>query len=173
MPDITQLLQHGLLYGAILSVLMSIAFIGTAYLNPEIWLSDYPPDIQEKYGPMSERAKRQRKLIGIPVFLVLFGTIVFSFFRFAQLSGELTFFAAFILTFVILMVFNLVDLLVLDWLIFVTIQPRIIVLPGTEGMEGYRDYGFHFRAFLKGVVGSLIAGLIVAGVVVVIDAFVL
>ena len=173
MPDITLLLQHGLLYGAILSVLMSIAFIGTAYLNPEIWLSDYPPDIREKYGPMSERAIRQRKLMGIPVFLVLLGTMVFSIFRFTQLSGELTFFAAFILTFVMLMVFNLVDLLVLDWLIFVTIQPRIIVLPGTEGMEGYRDYGFHFRAFLKGVAGSLIAGLMVAGVVVVIDAFVM
>ena len=173
MPDITLLLQHGLLYGAILSVLMSIAFIGTAYLNPEIWLSDYPPDIREKYGPMSERARRQRTLIGITVFLVLFGTIGFSIFRFAQLSGELTFFVAFILTFVMLMVFNLVDLLVLDWLIFVTIQPRIIVLPGTEGMEGYRDYGFYFRAFLKGVAGSLIAGLMVAGVVVVIDAFVM
>jgi hypothetical protein len=172
-PDITLLLQHGLLYGAILSVLMSIAFIGTAYLNPEIWLSDYPPDIREEYGPIGERAKRQRKLVGIPVFLLLFGTIVFSIFRFAQLGGELTFFSAFMLTFVMLMVFNLVDLLVLDWLIFVTIQPRIIVLPGTEGMEGYRDYGFHFRAFLKGVAGSLIAGLIVAGVVVVIDAFVL
>ena len=173
MPDITLLLQHGLLYGAILSMLMSVAFIGKANLNPEIWLSDYPPDIREKCGPMSERAKRQRKLIGIPVFLVLFGTMVFSIFRFTQLSGELPFFAAFILTFVMLMVFNLVDLLVLDWLIFVTIQPRIIVLPGTEGMEGYRDYGFHFRVFLKGVAGSLIAGLIVAGVVVVIDAFVL
>ena len=34
MPDITLLLRHGLLYGAILSVLMSIAFIGTAYLVP-------------------------------------------------------------------------------------------------------------------------------------------
>lgn len=111
MPDITLLLQHGLLYGAILSGLMSIAFIGTTYLNPEIWLSDYPPDIREKYGPMSERAKSQRKLIGISVgisvVLVLFGTIVFSIFRFAQFSGELTFFAAFILTFVMLMVFNL------------------------------------------------------------------
>ena len=173
MPDITLLLQHGLLYGAILSGLMSIAFIGTTYLNPEIWLSDYPPDIREKYGPMSERAKRQRKLIGIPVVLVLFGTIVFSIFRFAQLSGELTSFAAFILTFVMLMIFNLVDLLLLDWLIFVTIQPRIIVLPGTEGMEGYRDYGFHFRAFLKGVAGSLIASLIVAGAILMIDAFAL
>jgi hypothetical protein len=58
-PDITLLLQHGLLYGAILSVLMSVALIGTAYLNPEIWLSGYPPDIREKYRPMSERAKRQ------------------------------------------------------------------------------------------------------------------
>jgi hypothetical protein len=76
------------------------------------------------------------------------------------------------LTFVMLMVFNLVDLLVLDWLIFVTIRPRIIVLPGTEGMEGYRDYGFHFRAFLKGVVESLVASLLVAGFVIAIDVFV-
>ena len=172
LPNIT-LVQHGLLYGAILGVLMSVAFIAIAYLNPEIWISDYPPDIREKYGPMSARARRRRNLVGIPVFLLLFGIIVFSIIRFAQLGGELTLFSAFMLTFVMLLVFNLVYLLVLDWLIFVTIQPRIIVLPGTEGMEGYRDYGFHFRAFLKGVVGSLIGGLMVGGVIMVIEAGVL
>jgi hypothetical protein len=92
-PDITLLLQHGLLYGAILGALMSVAFIGTAYLNPEIWISDYPPDFREKYGPIGEKAKRQRKLVGIPIFLLLFGTTVFSIFQFAQLGGELTFFS--------------------------------------------------------------------------------
>jgi len=33
---------------------------------------------------------------------------------------------------------------VLDWLIFVTIQPDFVVIPGTEGLAGYKDYGFHF-----------------------------
>lgn len=51
MPTLTLLLQHGVLYGAILSVLMVLAFVGAAYLNPEIWLPDYPPDIRERFGP--------------------------------------------------------------------------------------------------------------------------
>lgn len=38
-------------------------------------------------------------------------------------------------------------------LVFVTLQPCFVVLPGTEGLQGYRDYGFHFRQFLKRVVG--------------------
>jgi hypothetical protein len=42
-----------------LSVLMVLSFVGAAYLNPEIWLPDYPPDIRERFGPMSERAKIQ------------------------------------------------------------------------------------------------------------------
>lgn len=57
------------------------------------------------------------------------------------------------------------DLLIPDWLIFVAIQPKFIILPGTEGAKGYRDYGFHFRAFLKGSLGALIASLIIAGIV--------
>jgi hypothetical protein len=48
MPSLTLLLQHGVLYGAILSLLLSLAFVGAAYLNPEIWLPDYPPDIRER-----------------------------------------------------------------------------------------------------------------------------
>jgi hypothetical protein len=42
MPDLTLLLHHGILYGAILSVLMVLSFVVAAYLNPEIWLPDYP-----------------------------------------------------------------------------------------------------------------------------------
>jgi hypothetical protein len=164
MPNITFLLQHGVLYGTILSVLMVLAFVGAAYLNPEIWLPDYPPDIRERFGPMSERAKRQRKLVGIPVFLLLMGVLVLSSVRLAQIGGGSVFFSVVVGTFVVLLVFNTVDLLILDWLVFVTLRPKIVVLPGTEGAEGYGDYGFHLRAFLKGLVGSLIGSLIVAGV---------
>jgi hypothetical protein len=55
-PNITLLLQHGLFYGTILSVLMGVAFISIAFLNPEIWLPDYPPDIRQRFGPMSQSA---------------------------------------------------------------------------------------------------------------------
>ncbi len=162
MPSLTLLLQHGVLYGAILSVLMVLSFVGAAYLNPEIWLPDYPPDIRERFGPMSERAKRQRRLVGIPIFLVLAGVLVLSSVRLAQIGSESIFFSVFFGTLVVLLVFNAVDLLILDWLVFVTLRPKIVVLPSTEGAEGYGDYGFHFRAFLRGLVGSLIGSLVVA-----------
>ena len=172
MPDLTLLLQHGVLYGAILSVLMVLAFVGAAYLNPEIWLPDYPPDIRERFGLMSERARRQRRLVGIPVFLLLSGVLVLSSVRLAQIGSESVFLSVFFGTFVVLLEFNAVDLLILDWLIFVTLRPRVVVLPGTEGAEGYGDYGFHFRAFLKGLAGPLIGSLIVAGLATAIMALV-
>ena len=66
---------------------MVLAFVGAAYLNPEVWLPDYPPDIRERFGPMSERAKRQRRLVGIPTFLLLTGVLVLSSVRLAQISA--------------------------------------------------------------------------------------
>jgi hypothetical protein len=165
LQNIALLLQHGVLYGAILSGFMGLAFVALAYVNPEIWLPDYPPDIRERFGPMSERAKKQRRLAGVPVFLLLVSMIVFAAFRSARSAGgESTFLAVFLGVFTVLLVFNVVDLVILDWLIFVTIRPRIVVLPGTEGAEGYGDYGFHFWAFLKGVVGSFAASLAIAAV---------
>jgi hypothetical protein len=172
MPSLTPLLQHGVIYGTILSVLMVLSFAGAAYLNPEIWLPDYPPDIRERFGPMSERAKRQRRLVGIPVFLLLAGVLILSSFRLAQIGSEPVFFSIFLGTFVVLLVFNAVDLLILDWLIFVTLRPKIVVLPGTEGAEGYGDYGFHFRAFLRGLAGSFVGSLVVAGIATAIIAIV-
>jgi hypothetical protein len=168
------LFQHSAIYGAILSVLMLFLFIGIAYLNPEIWLKDYPPDIQDKFGSISKKAKQQRRLVAIPVFLILFGIIILSIVQLRQISGgELTFLDIFLSTFVILQTFNVVDLLILDWLIFVTVRPSVIILPGTEGLQGYSDYGFHFRAFLKGVVGGLIVSLIVAGITSMLEILVL
>ena len=52
---------------------------------------------------------------------------------------------AFLSAFVVLVVFNLVDRLILDWLVFCPLTPRFVVLPGTEGMAGYKDYRMHFR----------------------------
>ena len=162
----SELLQHSLFYGAILSLVMSITFLTLMVLNPEVWVGDYPPDIKEKFGPMSAKAQKLKKLAGLPVLLLIFSTVGWAMVRWAGThAAPLTFVEAFLSSFLILTLFNLVDWLILDWLIFVTIQPRLIILPGTEGMAGYKDYAFHFYAFLKGVLASAVASAIIAAVV--------
>jgi hypothetical protein len=160
------IISHAIIYGVILSGVLFTLILGLVRINPEIMLNDYPPDIQAKYGPMSERSKRQRVPVAIFVIIVLLGIVTLSFQGMAtDPQGDLPFFTTFIHLFVMFSVFNLLDWLVLDWLIVVTIRPDFIILPGTEGLAGYEDYGFHFRGFLIGMVITLVTSIFVAAVV--------
>jgi hypothetical protein len=162
----SELVQHSLVYGVILTVVMSITCFTLMVLNPEVWVGDYPPDIKEKFGPMSAQAQKLKKVAGILVLLLIFGIVGGAMVHWAGRHAEpMTFMEAFLSSFLILTLFNVVDWLILDWLFFVTIQPRLIVLPGTEGMAGYKDYAFHFYGFLKGVIGSAAVSVVVGGVV--------
>jgi len=160
------IISHALLYGVILSGVLFTLILGLVRINPEIMLKDYPPDIQAKYGPMSERSKRQRIPGAILVIVVLFGIVILSFQDLGtDPQDDLSFFTTFVHLFVMFSVFNLLDWLVLDWLIVVTIRPSFIILPGTEGLAGYEDYRFHFRGFLIGTVITLVTSILVAAVV--------
>ena len=162
------LLGHSLIYGLLLSLCASVLLVVTAYLNPESMVNDYPPDIRARFGPMSEKARRHRRLAGIPLAVVMLGVLVASIVT----LPEITFFTVFVNTFVVLMTFNVVDLLVVDWLLINTIQPRFVVLPGTEGMAGYHNYTFHFRQFLKGTAAMLVMSLLLAAIAVLLDQLV-
>lgn len=165
MPNPNLLLQHSLLYGLILSALMSALFLGGAMLNPEVMLRGYPPDIKAKYGPASEASQKIRKPLALLLFLFLFGTVTLSLVQLTRVNGvEFNFWTAFLSTLITFFTFNLVDLVILDWLIFVTLQPKFVVLVGTEGMAGYKDYVFHFKAFLRGTVLCLAASFVIAGI---------
>ena len=107
-------------------------------------------------------------LVGLPVMLLTLGLIAFATVRFVQLAPvPIRFSSAFLHTFIVLMTFNLVDLILLDWIFFVRVQPRFVVLPGTEGLAGYRDDWFHFIGFLKGTAGIIVFSALVAGLVLV------
>jgi len=160
------IISHALTYGVILSGVLFTLTLGLVRLNPEIMLKDYPPDIQAKYGPMSDRSKLQRIPVAIVFVVVLFGIVIQSFMGVRTNTGDdIPFLAAFIHLFVMFSLFNLLDWLVLDWLIVVTIRPHFMILPGTEGLAGYADYGFHFRGFLIGCAITFFTSLLVAGVV--------
>ncbi len=158
-------IRHALLYGGVLSAVLFVLLLGLLWTNPEILLNDYPPDIQKKHGPMSERSKRQRVPIAMLIGAVALGVVAASFSAVrANGAGKIPFLTAFVHLFVMFSIFNVVDLLLLDWPL-VAVAPRFMVLPGTEGSAGYKDYGFHFRGFVIGAVLTLVASVVMAAVV--------
>ena len=152
--------------GAILSVIASLLIVVSLRINPRMWLQDYPQDIQNRVPPKTDMEKRQSLIVGIPFLVVLAAVPFISTLALKrQGGGDASFLQLFLNAFGVAFIFNLVDLLVLDWLMFCTITPRFLVIPGTEGMEGYKDYYYHFKASLIGTVISIVAGLVIAGIV--------
>ena len=153
----------GITHGLILSVVLAVMIIGSLYVNPEMWAHDAPPDIKARIGPISERAKRQRTLFAIPFFGALGAILVVALVQLRMFAGgNLTFLPTFVMLYTMLMIFNLVDLLVIDWLIIETIRPKAFELPRLGELAGVRHYGFHLRGFVIGSVGLLLLSLIVA-----------
>ena len=152
-----------LLYGIPASLLLSGIILIMDLINPRLLLQSYPQDVQAAVPPATEREKRQTRWWAVPFWLVLVG---FPFAAaLAAKAAHHGFLPLFLTAFGVLLLSDLVDWLILDWLIFCTITPRFAVLPGTEGMAGYKNYAMHFRGFMIGSVVSVIVSLIVAGII--------
>lgn len=151
--------------GFIWSVLWIIYVYVIVTKYPWMMLHDYPKDIQEASTlpePTSDQRKSAKRF-GLIGSLVIFGTIIaFGLIYFAGVSVSYLRVLAFIL--IIAMVWNTVDLVIMDWLIICTITAKWVIIEGTEDCKGYKDYFYHFKAFLIGCVYSTIMSLVIAGI---------
>lgn len=162
MPNVADVLLHG----TVLSFLCSLLVLVSLYVNPRLWLQDYPKSIRGKAPAKTQAERRQSLLFGVPFLLLLFAVPVYSTLTLQwQNGGNVPFLALFASAFGVMFIFNLVDWLLLDWLIFCVITPRFVMIPGTEGMATYKDFAFHCRGFLIGTVFSAVGGLSVAALV--------
>lgn len=164
MPDWKLLISQALFNGLVLSFVLTVMMVISGRIALDMFVGDYPPDIQQKYGAMSPRSARLRPYVAVLFFLAMWAIPIIGLFTLNNKFQSLSFGPAFLFSLIALVLFNLYDLIILDWLFFCTIQPRSMVLPGTEGMAGYRDYRFHFIGFLKGLGFSLVGGLLIAGI---------
>ena len=155
----------GLIYGAVLGGAIVILLLAMMWWNAEILLREYPPDIRNAHGPMSRRARRQH-IVASAVFLAVCGGILVASYRHlaASSGGQYTFRSAWMHTAVVLTTVNLIDLIVVDWLIGIRLKPRMLILPGTEGLAGYDDVRFHVRGFLIGLAGTIPASSIIGAI---------
>lgn len=162
MLDLGRILAHG----ALLSVLASLVLMGAVTFNPRFALKDLPRDIRESAPPLTRRETRQALIFFIPFMALVVGIPVLSALGLEPGGAAgVSFWALFVHILGVLFVFSVVDLVVLDWLIYCTITPRRLVIPGTEGMAGYKDYRHHLRAHARGMVWLTIAALVLAALV--------
>jgi hypothetical protein len=155
-------IRHTASDGALLSSLFVTIVMVSLRHNAEMWLRDYPPAIQERFGPMSPAAKRQGRVVAIPLFAILLGGPALSTWQLRRRGGDLAFVSAFTHAYALMALFNLVDLLIVDYLLLVRLRPSFAVLPGTVGMAAYNDVGFHLKGFGKGMAFGLVPSAAIA-----------
>lgn len=151
-------------FSAAMIVAGSIFLVAIGLRNPRVMLQDYPEDVRQAVPPKTPAERRETVLWTVPFAALLFGLPLAAAIVTRQQQPDLSYGGAFLAAFVPLAVSNLFDLLVVDWLVFCTLTPRFVTLPGTEGMAGYRDYGLHFRGFLIGIGISLVASALIAAI---------
>jgi hypothetical protein len=144
--------------GALLSLAGSTYLLVLLRFNPRIFLRHYPKEVREIVPPKSEKERRMSLLLGLLIAVPFAAVLLW---RTATL-GSHSFWELFAYAFGVLFIFNLVDLLILDWLIVCWIEPRWVILPGTEHIVIPKQYFHHFKGFLQGTVGLGIVGLAIA-----------
>jgi hypothetical protein len=138
-------------FAAVLIASLSALLLAIGMRNPRVMLQDYPEDVRRAVPPKTPDERREMVWWAAGLLVLMLGLPLAAVVVTRLQQPELSFSGAFLTAFVVVMAFNLYDLLVIDWWFFCTWTPRLVVLPGTDGMAGYKDYGLHLRGFLIGV----------------------
>jgi hypothetical protein len=149
--------------GALLSIVASTYLLVMLRFNPRMFLKHFPREIREIVPPRSEKERRMSILLGVPLGLLFIGSTLASALLWrASAQGSLSFWELFAHVFGLFFFFNLVDLLILDWLIVCRFTPRWLTIPGTEHIVMPKEYLYHFKGFLIGTIVSVVGGLAIA-----------
>lgn len=154
------ILEHGIIG----SVGLTLALLIIGLKKPRLMLQDYPLSIRQAVPPKTAMEKRQTIWYGLPFLFIMFGYPLIAGTHFA-LQNDWQFREILTFTWGMTLFFNVYDLLILDWLLFCFITPKMVVIPGTEGNNGYKDYWFHFVGFLKGIGITLVMSLVNSGII--------
>lgn len=144
---------EAIIAGCVTSALTTLLILGSLAHNPRFWLHDAPVEVQRAVLPLDDTEKRQRRswaaavlfsMLALPLLIALWRNEVHGFsygeaFAFLLIAG---------------LIFNLVDLILIDWAIVVWWQPEWSLIPGIAYSEIPKaaQYRFHFLGFLKGLV---------------------
>ena len=135
---------------------------GMTYINPLSMINNYPKPIQDKVKELGlikdEQTSKSiyyiiKKIFAFILLVVFFAFVVHKF------NDADTFFEGFIFSYIIWVSVNWCDALLIDCLWFC--HSKRVIIPGTEGMVEYKDYWFHIKGALIGMLYGIPACLLV------------
>lgn len=147
----------------------TVMVMGMLRANPVSFLSDYPPEIQERYYRTQGKEATKATLTKLMVAKKLIAVVVCLFVLawMAHLAGAQTFLQALGAVYGYLLIWAAFDTLVLDWCVFT--RAKWVRLPGTEDMDKeYAQKWFHVKVLFPVAPMAAVAGLAAAGLTVLI-----
>ena len=146
-------------------LLFTVLIVSLTLKNPLTSVGDYPPAIREKCMELGLIEKREqrftradilRKGITLLAFVFIFAVVL------KQFNGADTFWKGFRDSYLIWLIIDWYDALILDCIWFC--HSKKVRIPGTEDMEEYKDYRFHIRQSCIGMLLGLPACLAVGAI---------
>lgn len=161
--DGTLILVHGGAVALAASALILLAL----RRNPRLFLKHFPKAVIAAQPPLSQAEKVAGYTFALPLFLVLVGGPVASTLVAAGGKGvPYDPVSLWVHAFLVGMVFNVFDWLVLDELVLGLGKPRWALPPGVTLADVTPfEHGRHFADFLKGVIFCAGVGLVASGIV--------
>ena len=161
----SMILIHGTIYALVSCVYLVILLM----IDNRMFLTtgDYPEDVLAAVPPRTQEETRKALILSVPWFLWSVAVPLYSAYKFSTLTdAPPSFWQLSLHAFLIFFSFWLVDLVVLDIIMFAGITPKFIVIPGTEGFPGYKDIGMHLLGHFKtGLPLLVMLGLAAGGIV--------
>ena len=121
---------------------ISLIFYGGIYLmiaiTPRSQLHNYPKAIRDAVPPKTKSEIALTLAVGLPVLLLVTVYVIGVSIMRGQ-ADPANYFAVFGHWLAVQVGLCAVDLLICDYLIFCTITPRFLVIPGTQGHPAYKD----------------------------------
>ncbi len=141
---VEHILLHALLYNLVVIGYLVIMMVS---MNPRIWgYSDYSDEIKAKVPPQTKREKSLAIILSSVWMILAVGLPILSTYILKdKLGGKISFWTAFLNVSVMMFIADLIDLVILDWLLVSKITPKFVMIPGTVEAD-YKDFSFHYKA---------------------------
>jgi hypothetical protein len=164
MLPIAQIVLNSLLF----LIIFGVIIWGTLWLNPRIFMNDFPDLMKAAQPPLQAWEKQQQKVVMVVFIIVFVGLPVFLNAQLrANMGAEFSFAVAYLNTWLMFQLANLYDAVGIDWVI-ATRPPKFAIASGTEPyLYLLLDKQWHLLNFAKGFVALTAIALVFAVVAVV------
>ena len=156
-----------LIDGAVLSSALGVVILGSLAYNSRLWLNDAPRRVRELSPSLTPRERRERNVVAAIFLVTIVGATIWSSDRLLARHGEMLSFANALAHFLgVFFLFNVFDLLVIDYLVLLVLRPAFLARLAVAGLtyeETVGGYGYHFAAFIKGMAFIVTFSLLAAG----------